>query len=540
MGDQQKITVTVDGATLPVVEILTGRGFITGKSGSGKSNTASVIVEELLSQGFPVLIVDTDGEYYGLKEEYEILHVGADEECDLQIGPEHAEKLSELALEKSVPIITDVSGYIDEREAKDIIQGVAQHLFAREKKLKRPFLMLVEEVHEYVPETVALDDCGRMLVKVAKRGRKRGLGLCGISQRPADVKKDFITQCDWLVWHRLTWENDTNVVRRVIGSTHADRVQDLDDGEAILMTDWNDEIQTVKFRRKDTFDAGATPGLGKFERPSLKSVSGEIVQDLQEISRERKRRQNKVEQLREKLDDREQKIQELQEQLERAEDVNQLAEQLTSALSDATSGDSESVRQTVEEIRTEKEDELQQLRKEKRELKEENEELRTRVGDLQDQVETLEKRKLPKEKLEEARSAYAQLGDVLGLSTSVVKSPDTDSDREEKPGDYEHFLQEEAVRSEIEEAKEESSSPRYVRGVIKTIMHSGGPVTYDEIADLLDISTTSHVGQAVNTLNKHNVVTKARRGRKTVVDLNINDLDSIRNAARRKEVVGDL
>lgn len=305
MGDQQKITVTVDGATLPVVEVLTGRGFITGKSGSGKSNTVSVIVEELLSQGFPVLIVDTDGEYYGLKEEYEILHAGADEECDLQIGPEHAEKLSELALEKSVPIIIDVSEYIDEQEAKDIIQGVAQHLFAREKKLKRPFLMLVEEIHEYVPETVALDDCGRMLVKVAKRGRKRGLGLCGISQRPADVKKDFITQCDWLVWHRLTWKNDTNVVRRVIGSTYADRVQDLDDGEAILMTDWNDEIQTVKFRRKDTFDAGATPGLGKFERPSLKSVSEEIVQDLQEISRERKRRQNKVEQLREKLDDRE-------------------------------------------------------------------------------------------------------------------------------------------------------------------------------------------------------------------------------------------
>jgi len=541
MSDRQEITATVDDRTLPVVEVLTGRGFITGKSGSGKSNTASVIIEKLLNQGFPVLIVDTDGEYYGLKEEYEILHAGADEECDLQIGPEHAEKLSELALEKSVPIIVDVSGFINEQEAKDIIRGVAQQLFAREKKLKRPFLMLVEEIHEYLPETVALDNCGRMLVKVAKRGRKRGLGLCGISQRPADVKKDFITQCDWLVWHRLTWENDTNVVRRVIGSTYADRVQDLDDGEAILMTDWNDEIQTVKFRRKNTFDAGATPGLGKFERPSLKSVSEEIVQDLQEISRKQKQRQDKVEQLRGKLDDREKKIQELQEQLEQAEDVSQLAEQLTSALSDASSGDSESVRQTVEEIRTEKENELQQLRREKRELEEENEELRTRVGDLQNRIETLEKRVLPEEKLEKARSAYAQLGDVLELSTSVVKSTDSsDSNRDEKPGDYERFLQDEAVRSEIGEAKEEASSPRYVRGVIKTIMHSGGPVTYDEIADLLDISTTSHIGQAVNVLQKYNVVTKSRRGRKTVVDLNTENLDSIRNAARRKQVVGEL
>ncbi len=75
---------TVD---LPVVDILTGRGFVTGKSGSGKSNTASVIIENLLSANFPVLIVDTDGEYYGLKQEFEMLHVGGDDECDIQVSP---------------------------------------------------------------------------------------------------------------------------------------------------------------------------------------------------------------------------------------------------------------------------------------------------------------------------------------------------------------------------------------------------------------------------------------------------------------------
>ena len=54
---------------LPVVDVLTGRSFVTGKSGSGKSNTASVVIENLLSNGFPVMIVDTDGEDYGVKEE---------------------------------------------------------------------------------------------------------------------------------------------------------------------------------------------------------------------------------------------------------------------------------------------------------------------------------------------------------------------------------------------------------------------------------------------------------------------------------------
>ena len=71
---------------LPIVDLLTGRGFITGKSGSGKSNSASVVAERLLDRGYSLLAVDIDGEYYGLKEEYEILHVGADEECDLRVN----------------------------------------------------------------------------------------------------------------------------------------------------------------------------------------------------------------------------------------------------------------------------------------------------------------------------------------------------------------------------------------------------------------------------------------------------------------------
>ena len=148
---------------LPVVDVLTGRSFITGKSGSGKSNSASVICEKLLDQGYGLLVVDIDGEYYGLKEEYEILHVGADEECDLRVSVEHAEKIAELALEQNVPIILDVSSFLDESEARDLLTEVTKQLFAKEKRLKQPFLMLIEEVHEFIPEGGGIDECGRML-----------------------------------------------------------------------------------------------------------------------------------------------------------------------------------------------------------------------------------------------------------------------------------------------------------------------------------------------------------------------------------------
>jgi len=379
-GEEERIAIDDQGeVSLPVVEVLTGRAFMTGKSGAGKSNSASVVAEELLDRGFPLLIVDTDGEYWGLKEEYEILHVGADEECDLQVSSEHAPKLAELALEDNVPIILDVSGFLDEDEGDALVRETARELFQREKKLKKPFLVLVEEIHEYIPEGGRLDDTGKMLIRVAKRGRKRGLGLAGMSQRPADVKKDFITQCDWLLWHRLTWENDTDVVRRVVGKEYADAVQDLDDGEAFLMADFLEaDVQRVQVRRKRTFDAGATPDLEDFERPDLKSVSGDLVGELEEISEREERRQDRIAQLEARVEELQEEKGELEDELDSARDMRNLAQQMAEGLqSSGGNGD----------VASEKVDELIEDRNELRSKLEDRED---RIDELEGQVEDLQ------------------------------------------------------------------------------------------------------------------------------------------------------
>ena len=298
------------------------------------SNSASVLVEKLLDNEFGLLIVDIDGEYYGLKEEYEILHVGGDEECDIQVTTEHAGKLAELALEGNVPIILDVSSYLDESEAEALLTEVARSLFAKGKKQKQPFLLLVEEIHEYIPEQGSVGECGKMLIKIGKRGRKHGLGLCGISQRPADVKKDFITQCDWLLWHRLTWQNDTRVVRRILDGKYADAVENLGDGEGFLVTDWTEDIRRVQFQRKKTFDAGATPGLEDVERPDLKTVSDDLVSELSAISDEASTREDRIAELETQLEQREQRIEELERDLRDARNLRDLADQLVSALTE--------------------------------------------------------------------------------------------------------------------------------------------------------------------------------------------------------------
>ncbi|SEV82352.1 ATP-binding protein [Natrinema salifodinae] len=364
---------TADGTNLklPVVELLTGRGFVTGKSGSGKSNTASVIAEELLEAGYPLLIVDTDGEYYGLKEEYEMLHAGADEECDIQIGPEHAEQMATIALEENVPVILDVSGYLDEDVADELLREVARQLFVKEKKLKKPFLLVVEEVHEYIPEGGGVGETGNLLIKISKRGRKHGLGILGISQRPADVKKDFITQANWLVWHRLTWDNDTKVVGRIIDTEYSELVSDLNDGQAFVQTDWTEvDVRKIQFRRKRTFDAGATPGLDDFERPELKSVSDALVGDLQEISERKDREQDRINELENELEKKETRIETLEDELSSARDVSSAARQMADALQNAEpvqsqlpggGGDARRLHEEIAELEAERDDLREQL-----------------------------------------------------------------------------------------------------------------------------------------------------------------------------------
>ncbi|GKZ16128.1 DUF87 domain-containing protein [Haladaptatus sp. T7] len=359
---------------IPVVEILTGRGFVTGKSGSGKSNTASVVVEQLLDAGYPVAIIDADGEYYGLKEEYELLHVGADEECDIQVGAEHAEKVASLALEQNVPIIIDVSGYLDEDEADALIRETARHLFAKEKKLKKPFLLVVEECHEYIPEGGGMGETGKMLIKVGKRGRKHGLGIMGISQRPADVKKDFITQANWLVWHRLTWENDTKVVSRIVGSEYGEEVPNLNAGEAFVQTDWTDSgIRRVQFNRKRTFDAGATPGLDDFERPELKSVSDALMEDLEGITELQEQEHDRVAELESRLERKQERIAELENELQTARDVSNAARKMANALAHGDLGGPEE----FEERLREKNERIRELRERVEELENEQTELRS-------------------------------------------------------------------------------------------------------------------------------------------------------------------
>ncbi|MDR9411754.1 MAG: DUF87 domain-containing protein [Haloquadratum sp.] len=277
-GQEQWIMPTTGSTRLPTVELLTGRGFITGKSGSGKSNTASVILEELLELRFNLLIVDIEGEYYGLKDRYDLVHAGADDRCDISVGVSDAADIAELALVMNMPVVLDISEFADPMVARELVTAVVEELYVQEKAVRKPFLLVVEEMQEFMPQTGGGDELSHLLERVAKRGRKRGLGMLGLSQRPSSVDKNFITQCDWMVWHRVTWKTDLDIVRNILGAEKAQQIEDVDTGEGFLMTDWDEQVRRVHFKKKRTHDAGATPGLESYETPPPSVVSDRLAE----------------------------------------------------------------------------------------------------------------------------------------------------------------------------------------------------------------------------------------------------------------------
>jgi DNA helicase HerA-like ATPase len=80
---------------------------------------------------------------------------------------------------------------------------------------KRPILLVCEEAHRYVPNERNADgsSVGRILSRIAKEGRKYGVSLGLITQRPSDLAEGVLSQCGTILSMRLNNERDQAFVK---------------------------------------------------------------------------------------------------------------------------------------------------------------------------------------------------------------------------------------------------------------------------------------------------------------------------------------
>lgn len=112
------------------------------------------------------------------------------------------------------------------------------------KEHRHPIALLCDEAHLYVQQSASMDAVAelglRSFERIAKEGRKYGVGLVIISQRPSEVNRTVLSQCNNFISLRLTNVDDQNVIKRLLPDNLgniADNLSLLDIAEAIIVGD---------------------------------------------------------------------------------------------------------------------------------------------------------------------------------------------------------------------------------------------------------------------------------------------------------------
>jgi len=102
----------------------------------------------------------------------------------------------------------------------------------------RPVLMVCEEAHRYIPARAEQSSAvGRILSRIAKEGRKYGVSLGLVTQRPSDLAEGVLSQCGTIIAMRLNNDRDQAMVRSAMpegGRGLLDTMSALRNREAIL------------------------------------------------------------------------------------------------------------------------------------------------------------------------------------------------------------------------------------------------------------------------------------------------------------------
>ncbi len=115
-------------------------------------------------------------------------------------------ELSELARQGGLSVI-DLSESTNLRKKQMIVEYLASKLFsARKNGIIPPFLLILEEAHQYAPEKTKKEEAVSrgILQTIAREGRKFGSSLCLISQRPIQLSTTVLSQCNTHFILRIT------------------------------------------------------------------------------------------------------------------------------------------------------------------------------------------------------------------------------------------------------------------------------------------------------------------------------------------------
>jgi len=280
--------------TANLVELLNHPTAIVGTTGAGKTFAAKGAVETLIREGRRVIILDPTGAWWGLRagatqggDGLPVMIFGG-EHADVAIVPEAAagKALGAALAERDVQAIIDTS----EMTGGEKVRFLTPFLEALYAKNKAALHIVVDEADEIAAQRIA-DGEQRLFGifdKIVRRGRIKGFRPLMITQRPAVIHKNVLSQIGTLIALKLTSPQDRKAIEEwVKGNADAGAARTvmtslptLARGEGWVWSPADEVLERTAFPPITTFDSSKTPETGEIvTAPAMAPIDVALLRD---------------------------------------------------------------------------------------------------------------------------------------------------------------------------------------------------------------------------------------------------------------------
>jgi hypothetical protein len=275
-------------------EAVTQTFAILAKRGVGKTYTASVMVEEMLKNKLPVVVLDPIGVWWGLRSSadgkkpgFSIIIAGGDH-ADVPITPDSGTIMANLVIDEKLSVVIDLSLFRKGEQTR-FVTDFAETLYHRNRTALH---VVADEADAFAPQRPMPGE-QRMLgamEDLVRRGRARGIGMTLITQRPSVLNKNVLTQVEVIVALRLIAPQDRKALDEWV-KIHAEEDQreefmqslpSLEIGEAWFWSPgWLNIFTRIQVRKRETLDSSSTPKVGtqKVQPRNMADVNLEALRD---------------------------------------------------------------------------------------------------------------------------------------------------------------------------------------------------------------------------------------------------------------------